>query len=149
MIEGALLNNRALERAVKDLPEKLRTKALRESLRAKGKEVLADARKNAAETSRRLANTMKLRALKSKTRGTVGVKIETGTRQELGIPAEDRYYWPAAIELGTRYITPRAFMRRAIKKHEPTALDDIARLMRARVEGIIAAEIRRGLRDIR
>ena len=143
LIEGALLNDRALQRALKDLPEKLQKRALRQSLREKGKEIFKDAQKNAREISPRLARTMKLRAAKTKRRGNVGVVIFTGTREELNIPASDRYYWPAAQELGTKFLRPRAFMRRANKKHEPTALEDVAKIMRNQVSSVIAVEIRR------
>lgn len=145
MIQATLLNQKDLEREWNALPDKIRTKALRQAIRDKGKEIFDDAKANARETTPRLARTMKLRALKSKTRGVVGIRILTGTREELGIPASDRYYWPAAIELGTRFIEPRAFMRRAIKKHEATTLTDLQQFMRQRIETVVAQEIKRGL----
>ena len=145
MFDAALLNDKALLRELDGLPEKLQTKALRQALRDKGKEILQDARGNAREITPRLARSIKLRTLKSKTRGNIGVAIMTGTREELGISPSDRYYWPAAIELGTKHIRPRVFMRRALAKHKPTTLNDIARFMRARVEGVVAKEIARSL----
>ena len=146
LIEGALLNNRELARQLEGLPDNLRNKALRQGLRDTMKPVLDDARANAREFSPRLARTIKLRALRLKRRGSVGVKVETGTREELNIPPTDRYYWPAALELGTRFIEPRAYMRRALAKSEPTTLDRLAKHVRVRVEGVISGEIRRGLR---
>lgn len=148
MITGSLLGDKELRRALEGLPDNIRNKALRQALREEMKPVLDDAQQNAADTSQRLARTMRLRALKLRRSTGIGVKVETGTREELGIPADDRYYWPAAIELGTEFIRPRAYMRRALAKHKSNMLNRVARNMTQKVNTIVARDIERSLRNL-
>jgi len=63
---------------------------------------------------------MHIEPLRSKTRRgkkAHGVKIVGPTRAQLGIAADDRYYYPTALELGTETIRPKSFMRKALWRH--------------------------------
>lgn len=157
LLEGHLLNDKALMRALEGLPDKLRDKALREAQREEMRPVLDEARQKARLISPRLAKTMKLRKLKTKRPKTIGIAVITGSRAELEIgPSE--YFWPAAFEFGTKErfsrgasrgrIGAQSFMRGPLLRRRGTMLTRLARRVRQRVDGIVAAEIRRGMKNL-
>lgn len=127
-----LLGDDIVAARLRALPEKLERKVLRQAMRKAGRPILADAKANAPVKTGKMRASLKLRALKRK-RGRVGVRIETGTRAELGIPAEERWYYPAIVELGdgTARHLPHSFMRSALAKNRENSVrilrDDISR----------------------
>ena len=65
-------------------------------------------RHHTSQISRRLS----VRALRRR-KNRVGVTVQTPTREKLGIPAGDKWYYPAHIELGTRRTTAQPYLRNA------------------------------------
>lgn len=127
----SLLGDVELERKLQALPEKLERKVIRQAIRKGGQPILRDARANANKLTGAMARSIKLRAMKRK-KGRIGVRIQTGTRLELGIRADDPYYYPAIVEFGdgdTR--RPYRFMRGALDRNQHRSLtvmrDEIAR----------------------
>jgi hypothetical protein len=63
------------------------------------KPVLSAARAMAPKLTGKLAATMSIRMRKN-TKDLVSAWVTTGTRQKLGIAADDPYYYPMAVEAG-------------------------------------------------
>lgn len=65
----------------------------------------------------------------------VGVVVQTGTREMMGISADSKWYYPAFVEYGvkSRGIRARSFLRKGLKQSKDRALK------------ILTAAIRRGV----
>lgn len=57
----------------------------------------------------------------SKQNGIYGL-VMTPTREMLGISANDPYYYPAAVEFGTRNMRPQSFLRSAMEESKEKAI---------------------------
>lgn len=126
-----------------ELPKKLRNKHLRKSMRKGGKTVLAkskelvpvDADGHQLPGGKHLRDTLKLRVAKPRNRGEISFKVMTGTRQELGIPADEKGYYPFALEYGDILDwQPIPYMRPAYKATEGRVIDDVRNDMHAAIE---------------
>lgn len=127
----SLLGDAELARKLQALPEKLERKVIRQAIRKGGQPILRTAKANANRLTGAMAKSIKLRAMKRK-RGRIGVRIQTGTRLELGIGADDRHYYPAIVEFGDGGVRPPfRFMRRALDSNKNASMttmrDEIAR----------------------
>lgn len=109
-----LTGDKELQRKLKALQGKDQKKVVRKALRAGGKIILAESKRLVPVDSGRLKKSLKLRAAKGK-RQTFGVQVMTGSREELGIDPNDKYYYPAAIELGIDQKRSRSYLRAAVK----------------------------------
>lgn len=138
-----LSGDKALEARLKALPATLEKKALRQALRQAFKPVLAEARAETPADTGRLRKSLKLRALKTKRRGRLGVVIATGTRAELGIPADAKYYYPAAVELGIRKRQGTSFLRGPLHRNRERIANDLRRLLEQSIETVVAKELLR------
>lgn len=124
------------------LPTKLQKKHIRKSMRNGGKKVLAkakelvpkDADKHQLPNGKHLRDTLKLRVAKSRKRGSVSLKVMTGTRAELGIPADEKGYYPSALEYGGLDWQPMPYMRPAYKSTEDIVIQDVRRDVLAGIE---------------
>ena len=140
--------DKELERALRALVGKDARSAMKQGMRdAMRSIVLPAARRNAAarfghrssvavvrnkkgkSISVHLKDTLKVKPVKAR-RGAFGYGVRTGTRQELGIPADAKGFYPIALEYGWvtarggRHIPPRPYMR-------PALWDNKQRIMRA------------------
>lgn len=108
-------------RVFETLEPKLQKKALRPALRAGAKVIQKDAKRRAHKRSGLNARWIKVKSLK-RSRKSIGVSIQTGTREQLGIPASDRGYYPFSEEFGTRTNAPHPYMKPALvtKREEAT-----------------------------
>lgn len=88
-----------LRKQLRGLPKAVGSKILRNGLRAGARVIRDEARIRAPKKSGRLAKSIKVKARKKKG-GVIGVKVVTGTREELQIRKDDPYYYPQHVELG-------------------------------------------------
>lgn len=103
------------------LPAKLQKKVIRPVLRNGGKKVLKrakalvpkDADGHQLPGGKHLRNTLRLRVTKSRSKHEISMKVATGTRKELGIPADQKGYYPSALEYGGLDWFPIPYMRPA------------------------------------
>ena len=135
-----VLGDKALQRKLKALPIALERKIVRKALRAAAKPVLATAKAMVPVESGKLQKGLKLRALTKQKRGQFGVQVRTPTRDELGLPYAERYYYPAHLELGHGNVAGRPFLRNALDSNRTTSTAIAAREIRAGIE----AEAQRG-----
>src|SRR3990172_6499931 len=78
----------------------------------------------------RLRDSLRIRTLTG-VRGAVGAKVETGTRQQLGIPHDEKYFYPAVVEY-----KHQSFLRRAVDDDRELIMSIIAREIRAGIESL-------------
>lgn len=132
---------------LKELPAKIRNKHLRQSMRKGGKTVLAKAKElvpvdadgHQLPGGKHLRDTLKLRTVKARRRGEMSFRVMTGTRQELGIPSDEKGYYPFALEYGdVLNWQPISYMRPAYKATEAPVIEQV----RHDVERAIETELR-------
>jgi len=112
-----LLGDKKLNKAFGALAVIDQRKVMRKSQRAAFKPVLKSAKANAPVRTGKLKKSLKLRALK-RSRNRSGVFVRTGTRSELGIPENAKYYYPAHVELGHSDVAPVPFLRNAFDSNK-------------------------------
>ena len=142
--------DKELNAFLRRFPDKLQRTALNKALKTGAEIVLGDARrlvpvgKEHDRPGLRLKQTLKIVRIKgkaAKNRG-IGYKVVTGTRAELGIGPNEKYYYPAAVELGTKNrgdVGRRPFLRPALKNNESALM----RVMRAEIKTEIRAAAKR------
>lgn len=137
-VDISLAGDKEVIKNLKRLKITLQKKITRKALRAAAKPVLALAKTRVprvtGERTDIIRKKLKIRALK-RARGAIGVIIQAPTRIDLGIEATDRYYYPAAIELGTSDTSAQPFMRTSMKERNESSLK------------IVAAEVKKGIAE--
>lgn len=136
-----LLGARELSARLHALPLALQKRAVRSAIR-KGGKILLEASRTAARAQTNPANAsdhmiqiaegLKLRSITRK-RGFLGVKVQTGTKSEHGIPEASKWFYPAHIEFGSSRAPARPYLR--------PPLDE----KRDEVFGVLATEIEAGI----
>ncbi len=122
-IDLSLIGDKELRKAFKKMPLTFRRRILRKAFKEVAADILQDARSlvpvSADDQRKRggmhLRDTLKIENLKRTKGKKIGVIVVTGTREELGIDPEDKYYYPAAIELGTDKTSVQSFLRAALE----------------------------------
>ena len=109
-IDISILGDKKLQRQLIGLVPKLQKRAFKDAAKRALVSVLADARRRVPVKSGRLKRSLKIKPLK----GGIGAIVSTGTRKALRIDANDPYYYPAAIEYGTKGKDARPFLRPAL-----------------------------------
>lgn len=120
----SLLGDEALTRVIRSLQKGAANRVMRPSLRLAAKGVM----KTAASTAPRGATlktstTLKLKA--SSRRGTISVRVQTGSREAMGIEKVAKYYYPSAKELGTDDMVAQPWLRPALETNRAAAFATI------------------------
>ncbi len=145
-IDISVLGDQALQKKLKRLETKVQRKIVRKAMRAAFKPVHQAAKRyaasitnpaNATETALKISRGLKLRAAKAR-RGSFGVRVVTPTRAEMGIPPKSRWYSPAHIELGTKKVKARPYLRNPLESMKGRVI----RIMRVRTWRLILSEVR-------
>ena len=136
-IDISVLGDKKLAKRLNAFSKKLQTKIVKKAAREVGKDILAEAKTRTPvgpkkEAGKHLKNTLKLRNLKKK-KGQIGVLIATGTREELGIPTTDKYYYPAGIELGNVKVRAggRSFLRVSLENNRGPGIEKFKKAIQA------------------
>jgi len=137
-VDISVFGDKRLERALRELPVRIQNKVARKALRAGAKVIGDEARARVAVSSERtrpgrhLRDTIKVRAMK-RSRAKFGFNVQTGRRIELGIPPDEKSYYPFSLEYGTAKAAAQPYMRPALETKGPPAL---ARIKQQIVSGI-------------
>lgn len=108
------------------LPDRLQKKALRPALRA-GTKIIQKAAKALAPTkSGKHKKFMKIKSLK-RSRDTIGMLLQTGTREQLGIPRDEFGYYPMVLEYGSKNQKKQPSMKPALERNRSKATNEIGR----------------------
>jgi len=129
-IDISMLGDKELESKLKNIDFKLQKKIVRSSLVKSMLPVRNKAIALAPVKTGKMKSSIK-RKTRTK-RGITRVSIVTGTAEELGI--EGKYYYPAAIEYGTRHQPAKSFMRKALSDLKDSVLKNIAAHIRAGIK---------------
>lgn len=122
-----LLGDKELAKTFSELPDALERKVLNRALRqgANYLKAITEPRiprdPNRKRAGTHTADTLTVKALK-RSRRRIGYRIQTGTREQLGIDPKDKYYYPVATELGNRKTPPQAPMRIALRSGKEAVL---------------------------
>lgn len=109
-----LIGNKRLEKKLANLERKIGKKVMRDSAIEAMEPVKDLAKARCPVDTGRLKNSIKVVAY-SGDRGRIqSAQVRTGTRKQLRIKANAKYYYPAAIEYGTRKRAARSFLRSAL-----------------------------------
>lgn len=133
-----------LLKVLQQFPPKLQKQAVRPAARDGAKMVLAKAKEFAPvdvsgkfkgrqlEGGTHLRDTLKVRANPGRKRGTIEFRIFTGTRKELGIPNDEKGYYPFALEYGSLAHQPIKFMEPAYHHTKEAVIETVrARVLRS------------------
>ncbi|HEB79291.1 MAG TPA: hypothetical protein ENI79_02300 [Rhodospirillales bacterium] len=127
-IDISLLGDKAIEKRLAKLPERIQRKAVRQTMRATLKNVHKRLDRNLSggllqEDSGAYRRAMRAQKIKSgkrsRSRLTLGVALPT--REEMGIDPKDTHYYPAVLEYGAPGHQAYAPIRRAVDDY---AADD-------------------------
>lgn len=130
-----MLGDKQLQKDLKNLDIKLQRKIVRSSISKAMLPVRNKAKQLVPVDSGALRDSIKR---KNKTRrGVSRSRIVTGTKFELGIPADAKGYYPAAIEYGTRDQPARSFLRRALTDLKSSVLRNTGKFIH---EGILKSK---------
>ena len=138
----------ALETFFKTFPTRLRNVLLTAAMRKAAEPVLTQAKSNVASHVRRTGQKtdpiwagLRIRAGKRR-RGAVRVVVMTPPRAALGISADDKWYYPAHIELGTRDTPALPFLRPALQQTRQEAQEIVRRELAKGLEALSRGRIR-------
>lgn len=130
VVDIRLLGDKKLERLLRKLEPRVQKKVIRSAMRKAAKPVLARAKTlvpvRTGKRSGPLIRGMKIKSLK-RSRFRVGVLLQTPTREELGLSADDKYYYPSAIELGTSKTPAHPFFRNAMDQMRDVSMAIVRR----------------------
>ena len=117
----SLLGGKELGAALAALPEAVERKVLNAAIKQGTtfvKTIIAARLPRSAKHRRsgaHLADTLKVKAFKRR-KGRVGYMVQAGTREELGIPANDPFYFPTVLEFGAKNRPPHPVWRQAMNE---------------------------------
>jgi len=118
------------------LDDKLQKKVMRPALRAGAKIIQKAAKRLSPTLSGKNKRFIKVKSLK-RSRKTIGVAIQTGTRQELGIPRDEFGYYPMVLEFGSENQKKQPFMKPALKQNHAKATNEIGKAVKSGIAKIL------------
>lgn len=126
-IDITMLGDKALQRRLNRLELKTGRKIVRRALRDAAKIHASAAKAEAPVDTGATKAGIRVRAVTGLRRGNFGVMSRTGTREEMGIPSDSKWYYPAIVEYGTPTTPANPFMRRAFEQNRQRMIDSIRR----------------------
>lgn len=116
-----ILGDKKLQKKLDKLSKRVQGPLIKDAARAAMEPVKDLARAHAPVLTGSLKKSIGIGTFSRK--GRIGAVVRTGTRRQLKIPPEAPYYYPAAIEYGTRKLTANPFMRSALFARKGKALN--------------------------
>ena len=130
-VDISFLGDKQLSRKLSRLDNKMQRSIVRKALRQAAAPVLGGAKALAPVLTGRMRDSLRIRASKGR-RGTIGVVIETGKRDELGISKDDQYFYPTVIEY--KY---KSFMRASLDANQQAAFAIAKQFIKSQVESSV------------
>lgn len=139
--------DRKTQRAFDQLKKGAQGKVLRPALRAGAKVVKEAAQARAPKLSGTMARTMQVRAKRMSRKRVrvehggikpIAIAARTAPRAKLNIDPGDPYYYPSAVEFGTKHMEGRHFMEESGKATKGTALSTVRRVAKSKLREVIA-----------
>ena len=119
------------------LDDKLQGKIMRPALRV-GATIIEKAAKAKSPVGITGKNKrfIKVKALK-RSRKTIGVMIQTGTREQLGIPRDEFGYYPMVLEFGSKNQKKDPFMKPALQQNHAKATSAIGKEVKSGLKKLL------------
>ena len=121
MFDLKIRGHRSLNKKLNRMGTTVARKAVRPAMHEALVPVVQTAQAHAPVKTGRLRKSIKSAVKNSRRHGIIGM-VRTGTRKQLRIPNDAEYYYPSAIELGTRKKSARSFLRLAMRLRRQDAL---------------------------
>lgn len=132
MFDISVIGDKKLQKKLDKLDKKLQKKAIREAMKDAMEPVKALAKQRAPQDKGLLVRSIRI-GMKTSRKG-ISAMVRTGTRKQLKIPADSKYYYPAALEYGSRYIKQQSFLRSSLGSKKETVLSKFSRNLRGILE---------------
>lgn len=133
-IDVSFIGDKKLERKLKRMALATQRKIVRAGINKAMKQVKDRAKELVPVDTGKLRDSIKQK--RRTRRGISRAMVVTGTREELGIGANERGFYPAVLEYGTRDRTARPYLRAALAEKSGQVIDDAA------------AHIKQGIEDV-
>ena len=118
-IDIRVIGGRAAQKKLNRLENRMQTKVVREATKRALKPVLLTALRKAPTGDSGLTKKyLKIATFRGKSAGAV---VQTGTARQMGV-SQSGYYYPAALEYGTREVAGIAWLRSSLKERRTQAL---------------------------
>ncbi len=136
MFDISVLGDKELQAKLLKMEKRVGAKIMKQSLKSAMEPVKNLAKIRAPQKSGRLRKSIRI-GTKSNRRG-VSALLRTGTRKQLKIPADAKYYYPAAIEYGAagRHLPERSFLRSSLHDRKGQVIGSVARHIRNNLESV-------------
>lgn len=132
-VDIKILGRRDLERQMKKLVDKTQKKIVRQAIRAAAKRAKDRIVRNIRNEDLVLHHFMlagfynaKIKSSSRKPRELIRMGPEWPTRDQLGIAADDKYYYPMAVEMGHNNVPAHPFVRPAMDEHRASELREMS-----------------------
>lgn len=123
----SLFGDKQLQKKFKGLEKKIQKKILSKALRNAAKVVQASAKSKVPVDTGNLKRNIIVRKEKLKASKGIGIVVTIGSRAKLGIDANDKSFYPAAVELGTKNKSAQPYLRPAIQENRSRLIQQIGR----------------------
>lgn len=125
---------KAVDKKLRKMDRRLASRALKAGFRAAMEPVKDEAKRRAPVKTGALRRSIRIAGYSG--RGYIGAVVRTGTRKQLKIPANARFYYPAAIEYGVKGVSPRPFLRSALHAKRKVVLNRVVKDVRDAIENV-------------
>lgn len=116
-----------IAKKLKALPVKLQRKVLTKSLRAGSRLIVSDAKRRVPKDTGKLKRNIATRVRRKGSKGERALQVYVRRRGKKEDP-KNAFYW-TFLEFGTRYISPRPFLRPAFEANKTEAVRRISAAM--------------------
>lgn len=127
-LDVSILGERELQKKLQRVEIAMQRRIVKKAMLEGAEIVLRLARLFVPVRTGKLRDSLRKRALTG-VRGAVGARVETGTRDKLGIAKDDPFFYPAIVEY-----KHQSYLRRAVDEDPETVKRVIARHIRAGIE---------------
>ena len=148
-VDVTMIGDKEVIKLFKELPEKVQKKFARESMRKEAKRLVEKVKAASPvltgskyRKGGSLKKSWKVKALR-RSRKRIGVYVESGPREKLGIAANAPGYYPAHVELGTRTRAAKPFLRPVIRANRDSSQKRIGRLIGKAIEKEANAKLKK------
>lgn len=139
-VDISVLGSKELQAKLSALADKAQKKIVRQAVRASAKrareEIVHNIQRNSLVDTGNLLSAFRRAGIRqaSKYRGLIRLGPEWPSRAELGIRADDKYYYPTALEFGHPGAPAIPFIRPAIDERRQQEIATLARDIGAGIE---------------
>ena len=114
---------KALDKKLKRMDKRMAGKAIKQGMKKSMEPVQTLAKQRAPYKTGNLRRSIRIAVYSGKY--YAGAAVRTGTRKQLKIPADAKFYYPAAFEYGTRNMRARSYLRSSLYDRRKVVLNRV------------------------